>query len=92
MVTFRISCEEYELLANARMTSGSRSVSSFARSAVFDKIQMLAAPRVTLSGDLTTLGNALGQLDTSLRETSKRIRRLLGPANIDHGRAATDRM
>jgi hypothetical protein len=36
--------------------------------------------QVNISGDLASLGNALSELDLSLREASSKIRRLLGNA------------
>ena len=80
IVTFRVSSEEYEVLAKSCKSSGARSLSEFARAAVFDKIEVLRAPRLTLHSDLSTLGKALGELDLALREASNRIRRMLGPA------------
>lgn len=37
-----------------------------------------------LSGDLTTLSEALGELDASLMEMRKRIRGVLGPSSQFH--------
>jgi hypothetical protein len=81
--TFRVSSEEYEVMARACMASGSRSLSEFARTAVFEKIEALSAPRLTLHSDLDTLARALGELDVALREASKRICRLLGPVGTE---------
>jgi len=83
IVTFRVSSEEYEVLARSCMCSGARSLSEFARTAVFDRIEALRAPRLTLHSDLSTLGKALGELDVSLQEASKRICRLLGPVRTE---------
>lgn len=88
IVTFRVSSEEYEVLARSGKSSGARSLSEFARAAVFDKIEALRAPRLTLHSDLSTLGKALGELDVALREASNRICRMLGPAGT--GRAGMD--
>ena len=65
------------------MASGARSLSDFARTAMFEKIETLRAPRLTLDGDLSTLCKALGDLDGSLREASKRICRILGPVSSE---------
>ena len=83
IVTVRVSSAEYEVLTKSCAASGARSLSEFARSAMFDKIGALRAPRLTLDGDLSTLGKALGELDVSLRETSKRICRMLGPVSTE---------
>src|SRR4051794_23941152 len=81
IVTFRVSSDEFEALARASHAAGSRSLSAFARAAALDKVSTMQAPYVTLSGDLATLTKGLAQLDTALHETSKRIRRVLGPAD-----------
>ena len=79
MVTFRISGEEYHALEQARAACGARSVSEFARAAVFERVRTLSAPHLNLSGDLRTLGRVLEDVDAALREASSRIQRLLGP-------------
>jgi hypothetical protein len=81
IVTFRVSSEEFNSLVHASQSAGSRSLSAFARGAVLDKVNSLRAPSMTLSGDLATLTKLLAQLDAALQETSKRIRRVLGPAS-----------
>jgi len=80
LVIFRVPDEDYAALSKWCAASGARSVSEFVRLAVLEKIQMLGARRVTFSGDLNTLGKTLSDLDALLREASKNIRRLLGPA------------
>ena len=81
IVSFRVEGEEYDRLAQACLDSGARSLAEFARGAIFEKVQMLGAPRFSLNSDLTTLGKALAELDAALVETSVRIRRLLGPGD-----------
>jgi hypothetical protein len=83
IVTFRVSADEYETLTKICMESAARSISEFARAAVIDRLQSTGSPGVNLTGDLTTLGRALGDLDSSLRATSKRIRKLLGPVKSE---------
>ena len=83
-VTFRVSSEEYEVLAHSCKASGARSLSEFARSALFEKVEELSAPRWTLHSDLNTLGKALGELDAALRGASRKICRILGPSGAEH--------
>lgn len=86
MVTFRVSADEYDLLARSCVTRGARSMSDFARAAVLERMQMASTPAGTLSGDLTTLTAELIDLDASLREMRNQLRRVLGPA-IAHDRS-----
>ena len=79
IVTFRISGEEYDALEQACAACGARSVSEFARAALFERVQAVSAPHLNLSGDLRTLGRVLDDVDAALREASRRIQRLLGP-------------
>ena len=90
IVTFRVSSEEYNVLAKACIGSGARSLSEFARTAVLDRIDALSAPRLTIHSDLSTLSKALGELDVALRETSKRICRLLGPVGSEQDERGID--
>lgn len=89
MVTFRVSGEEYETLTKACMSSGARSIADFARAAALQKAQMPEVSAGTLSGDLTTLSHALGELDESLSEIHRRIRLVLGPRRQGEGRPRT---
>lgn len=77
-ITFRVSTEEHDALANACMSSGARSISEFARVAVWQRVKTLNQQQYNLSGDLNSLTAALGDLDSSLRDASKRIRSVLG--------------
>lgn len=79
IVTFRVSAEEHDALMASCASSGARSIADFARAAALYKAQMLDASAGTLSGDLTTLSLALGELDDSLAEIHRRIRFVLGP-------------
>jgi hypothetical protein len=86
LVTFRVSAEEHHALVKSCMASGARSIAEFARSSVLQRAQMLEAKSGSLragslSGDLTTLSEALGELDASLIEIRKRIRGVLGPSD-----------
>jgi hypothetical protein len=83
LVIFRVPDEDYAALTKWCAASGARSVSEFVRLAVLERVEMLGARRVTFSGDLNTLGKTLGELDELLREASKSISRLLGPAQGD---------
>ncbi len=83
VVTFRVSGEEFALLTRARVLSEARSLSSFARRAILEKVRNMEKPSNTLSGDLSTLAGNLAELDASVREISKRIRRVLGLPQAD---------
>ena len=78
-MTFRVSAEEYDLLAKACVRAGARSLSEFARLAIFDKVEALSSRSLVLNRDLNTLATQLGGLDEALREASSRIGLLLGP-------------
>lgn len=84
-MTFRLSAEEHHALVKSCMASGARSIAEFARASVLERAQMLEsrsghARPANLTGDLTTLSEALGELDASLIEIRKRIRGVLGPS------------
>jgi hypothetical protein len=79
-LTFRVSAEEYELLAKACFGAGTRSLSEFARLAVFDKVEALSSRSLVLNRDLNTLATQLGGLNEALRQASSRISLLLGPS------------
>jgi hypothetical protein len=94
LVTFRVSAEEHNALVRSCMASGARSIAEFARASVLQRAQMLESRSGTvksgnLSGDLTTLTEALGELDASLIEMRKRIRGVLGPGG-QAGESAPD--
>jgi hypothetical protein len=91
LVTFRVSTEEHNALVKSCMASGARSIAEFARASVLQRAQMLEAKPGNLSGDLTTLSEALGQLDASLIEMQKRIRSVLGPSGQAYEGAPDDR-
>lgn len=78
LVTFRTSAEEYETLLQSCIDSGARSIAEFARATVLERTQSSRAGN--LHGDLTTLGQSLGELDAALVLARKRIRDVLGPA------------
>lgn len=78
LVTFRTSPEEYENLVRSCIESGARSIAEFARASVLGRSQSARAG--TLHGDLTTLGQALEELDAALVLARQRIRVVLGPA------------
>jgi hypothetical protein len=78
LVTFRLSNEEYELWEYVCISSGSRSISEFARSAVLYRVKMLGAPQGLLTEDLATLSEQLSELDGELDKLRGRIGRVLG--------------
>jgi hypothetical protein len=88
LVTFRASAEEYEALVQSCIESGARSIADFARAAVLERTHIGQPRSSTLSGDLNTLGQTLGDLDAALVLARKRIRDVLGPSDdvdrIDH--------
>jgi hypothetical protein len=80
IVTFRLSAAEYEALSESCVSAGASSISEFARLAVLDRSRMVSSPRITITGDLTSLGNALSDLDSVLNDASTKIRKVLGIA------------
>jgi hypothetical protein len=81
LVTFRVSAEEHEQLAQSSLKSGARSIADFVRAAALQKADALNAPGGNLSGDLMTLSKGLRELDVILGESRKRIRNVLGPVS-----------
>ncbi len=67
------------MLVKACAKVGTRSLSEFARLAIFDKVEALSSRSLLLNRDLNTLANQLGGLDEALRKASSRIGLLLGP-------------
>ena len=80
LVTFRVSADEYSSLMESCVESGARSIAEYVRAAALSRAHALEVHAGTLHGDLTTLGNALGELDATLILARKRIRDVLGPA------------
>lgn len=91
VVTFRVSAEEHDVLLASCSSSGARSIADFARAAALQKAQMIDGSGGTLSGDLTTLSHALGELDDSLTEIHRRIRVVLGPRRVETRVRISDR-
>jgi hypothetical protein len=79
LVTFRVSAEEHEELAQSCLKSGARSIADFVRAAALQKAEAFQFPGGNLSGDLMTLSKGLRELDAILGETRKKIRNVLGP-------------
>ncbi len=80
LVTFRVSAEEHDRLAQSSWKSGARSIADFVRAAALQKAEAVNAPGGNLSGDLLTLSKGLRELDVILGESRKKIRSVLGPA------------
>jgi hypothetical protein len=78
LVTFRVSADEHAQLVSASTTSGSRSVAEFVRDAAIEKTQSAGLQAATLTSNLAALINDLGELDETLVETRRIIRRVLG--------------
>ena len=78
LVTFRVSADEHAQLVSACAASGSRSVAEFVRAAAIEKTQSAGVQTATLTSNLAALINDLGELDESLIETRRIIRRVLG--------------
>jgi len=81
LVTFRLSAEEYELLAETSTATGSRSISDFTRNAVISQSKLAGVPRGLLSDDLATISRELFELDVELRQICERIERVIGTAS-----------
>ena len=79
-VVFRVSEEEHEYLCQACGKTGVRSLSEFVRQAALHYAQTQRSSHTLLSDDLTTVALRLEEVDTYLRELSKVIERVLGPA------------
>jgi hypothetical protein len=85
-VTFRLSPEEYEVLWQACISAGARSVSAFARDAVMRWAHIPDGSGVSLPSDLTTLkiwleelDCALEKLDCALKDVRQKISQVCGP-------------
>lgn len=78
LVTFRLTEPEYEAVKKAYMESGERSISEFVHRAVLNEVSRQGVGRITFADDLNTLTLRLKELDSSIREVSARISRLLG--------------
>jgi hypothetical protein len=83
IVTFRASADEYDTLAKCSCESGASSIAAFVRAAVFERVHRVP---IGISGDLSTLGRTLRELDDTLMDASKRIHKLLGTAPEVNGR------
>src|SRR5215471_2823571 len=79
LVTFRVSPEEHEELAQSSVKSGARSIADFVRAAALQKAEAFQLPGGNLSGDLMTLSKGLRELDVVLADMRKKIRNVLGP-------------
>jgi len=94
-VTFRVSAEEHEELAQSCVKSGARSIADFVRAAALQRADAFHSPGGNLSGDLMTLSKGLRELDAVLGETRKKIRNVLGPVprvseHAMHGGGSTE--
>lgn|SRR5512146_2251721 len=89
IISFRVSTGEFESMMRASRSSGSRSLSAFARAAVIEQVRSMQFPAVTLSGDLATLSRTLADIEQALQDASRQIRRILGsgdPPRLDTSR------
>jgi hypothetical protein len=71
MVSFRVSEEEYEFLRQHSLTRGARSVSDYARAALFGTVVDGDA-----SGSAVALADRMHRLDTEMRELNYEVKRL----------------
>lgn len=79
-ITFRLSAEEFEALRNYCIASKVRSVSELARESILLQVHGDRSQQNLISGDLTALGSALGEIDIALKNLSGKISKVLGPA------------
>jgi uncharacterized protein (DUF1778 family) len=80
-VVFRVSDEEHRYLSDACFETGIRSLSEFVRQAALHFAETRRSNRSLLSDDLTTVALRLEELDGYLRDLSRVILRILGPAH-----------
>ncbi len=78
-VTFRLSAEEFDALKTYCISKKIRSISALAREAILQKIQAERPAHGLITGDLTALGSALGDIDVALKKLSGKISKVLGP-------------
>ena len=79
-VVFRVSDEEHKYLSQACFDAGGRSLSEFVRQGALHYADTRRSSHNLLSDDLTTVALRLEEIDGYLRELSKVIKRVLGPA------------
>lgn len=79
-VVFRVSEEEHKYLSQACFETGGRSLSEFVRQGALHYAETRRSSHSLLSDDLTTVALRLEEMDAYLRELSKMIKRVLGPA------------
>jgi len=78
-ITFRLSVDEHEALRHYCITKKIRSISELARASILMEVHGDRLEKHLISGDLTSLGSALRDIDTELRSLSGRIAKILGP-------------
>jgi hypothetical protein len=78
-VTFRLSAEEFEALRSYCITHKIRSISELARASILQHVYGDRARRNLVSKDLLSLGSALEDIDTAIRDLSTKIAKVLGP-------------
>lgn len=83
IVTFRATADEYDALTKCSSESGASSIAAFVRAAVFERVHRVP---IGISGDLSTLGRTLQELDQTLMDARREIRKLLGTANEANGK------
>jgi hypothetical protein len=82
-VTFRVSEEEFEALRDFCIARKARSLSELARESILMRVHGDRSQRDLLTGDLVSLGSALGDIDAALKNLSHRISKVLGPLATD---------
>lgn len=79
LVCFRIAADEYEELERSCISTGSRSISDFARSAALARVRNVdVLQEGQLHPDAAAIRNRLAELDSLLRDISVRFGRMLG--------------
>jgi hypothetical protein len=88
LVCFRIAVDEYEEVERSCISTGSRSISEFARTAALARARHSDAPEQGLqSSDVSAICTRLTELDYLVRDIRFRFRRLLGPERLGQDQA-----
>jgi hypothetical protein len=84
MVSFRVSEQEYEYLRQHSLAQGARSVSDYARAALFGAVD-LESP-----GSALALVDRMHRLDTEMRELNREVKQLRARLGPEDGAAAAN--